>query len=104
LELVSAGGEVNGVVQWIALILDEATHYENCPGPGKKSAWVALFHSFARGIETAPGEKIRVFGCARSPQADDLDLKRNWSVRCLSCVIAAKKLTLPLNIESRFPA
>jgi hypothetical protein len=35
LELVSAGGLVNGVVQWIALTLDEATHYENCPGPAK---------------------------------------------------------------------
>jgi predicted nicotinamide N-methyase len=62
LELVSAGGEVNGVVQWIALTLDEATHFENRPGPGKKSAWFAPFHSFARGVQTIPGEKIRVFG------------------------------------------
>jgi predicted nicotinamide N-methyase len=33
LELVSTGGEVNAVVQWIALTLDEATHYENRPAP-----------------------------------------------------------------------
>ena len=62
LELVSAGGEVNGVVQWIALTLDEATHFENRPGPGQESAWFAPFHLFARGVQTIPGEKIRVFG------------------------------------------
>jgi type II protein arginine methyltransferase len=33
----SAGGEVNGIVQWIALELDEVTHYENRPGVAVKS-------------------------------------------------------------------
>lgn len=62
LELVSHGGEVNGIVQWIALTLDEATRYENRPGSIKNSAWFAPFHSFAPSLQTAPGEKIRVFG------------------------------------------
>jgi type II protein arginine methyltransferase len=62
LELVSAGGVVNGVVQWIALTLDEATRYENRPGSGKKSTWITPFRSFARAVQTVPGEKIRIFG------------------------------------------
>jgi type III protein arginine methyltransferase len=62
LECVSAGGEVNGVAQWIALTLDSDTHYENRPASGSKSSWSVLFYPFARAVQTAPGQKIRVFG------------------------------------------
>lgn len=62
LNCVSAGGEVNGVAQWIALTLDEVTHYENHPKPASKSAWPVLFYPFAMPVRTAPGQEIRIFG------------------------------------------
>jgi type II protein arginine methyltransferase len=62
LELVSAGDEVNAVVQWIALTLDEVTHYENRPAPGKSSAWAAMLHPLAAAVQTVPGQTIRIFG------------------------------------------
>jgi hypothetical protein len=58
----SVGGEVNGVVQWIALELDEATHYENRPGVAMKSAWAAVFHAFQHSIQTVPGQELRIYG------------------------------------------
>jgi len=58
----SAGGEVNGIVQWIALELDEVTHYENRPGVAVKSAWAAVFHAFQHSIQTAPGQELRICG------------------------------------------
>jgi hypothetical protein len=61
-ELVSAGGEVNAVVQWIAFMLDEATHYENRPAPGRISAWAAMLHPLTAAVQTVPGQKIRIFG------------------------------------------
>jgi type II protein arginine methyltransferase len=54
LELVSAGDEVNAVVQWIALTLDEATHYENRPAPGRTSAWAAILHPACRRCSDGP--------------------------------------------------
>jgi len=61
-DLVSNGGEINGVAQWIALTLDEATHYEVRPAAGAFSAWLVLFYPFAQEIGTVPGEKIKVYG------------------------------------------
>jgi hypothetical protein len=58
----SAGREVNGVVQWIALELDETTHYENRPGLAVKSNWAALFSSFEHSIDTVPGQELRIYG------------------------------------------
>jgi predicted nicotinamide N-methyase len=62
LDCVSTGGAINGVAQWIALTLDEVTHYENRPRRGAYSAWGVMFHSFAQEFDTAPGEKIKVYG------------------------------------------
>jgi hypothetical protein len=55
----STGGEVNGVVQWIALELDEVTHYENRPGVVN---WAAVFHAFQYSIQTVPGQELRICG------------------------------------------
>ena len=59
---VSLGGPVNGVVQWIALQLDELTRYENRPAPGATSHWRARFHPFAQAIDTAAGDGFRIQG------------------------------------------
>jgi len=58
----STGGDVNGIAQWIALELDEVTHYENRPGVAVKSAWPVVFHSFQHSIHTVPGQELRIYG------------------------------------------
>ena len=58
--LQSAGGVVSGVVQWLALDLDEMAVYENRPGAGSGSCWAAVFHAFERPMDTLPGEIIDV--------------------------------------------
>jgi type II protein arginine methyltransferase len=58
----STGGDVNGIAQWIALELDEATHYENRPGVAVKSNWAAVFHAFQHSIHTVPGQELRIYG------------------------------------------
>jgi SAM-dependent methyltransferase len=60
LDCVSTGGEVNGVAQWIALTLDEITHYENRPMRGAKSAWGVMFYAFPHLIRTGAGQKMRI--------------------------------------------
>ncbi len=62
LDLVSDGGEVNGVVQWIRLRMDAEGIYENRPGPGAASCWAARFHPLLRALATVPGETVRVRG------------------------------------------
>ena len=62
LDCVSAGGEINGVAQWITLTLDETTHYENQPGAGNKSHWAVQFYPFSKTIRTVAGQNIRIFG------------------------------------------
>jgi type II protein arginine methyltransferase len=56
------GGRVNGIAQWIALHMDQETHYENRPAPGASSCWAVLFHPLPRPIYAVPGQEIRVFG------------------------------------------
>ncbi|WP_158241572.1 50S ribosomal protein L11 methyltransferase [Novosphingobium sp. TH158] len=62
LELVSSGGPVNGVVQWLALDMDELGLYENEPGRGESSCWASLFWPFAAPLDTKPGDVIRIGG------------------------------------------
>ena len=62
LDLIAAGGPVNGVAQWIQLQLDEETAYENRPGPGEKSCWACLFYPFPRPLEPAAGSVVPVQG------------------------------------------
>ena len=68
----STGGDVNGIAQWIALELDEVTHYENRPGVAVKSNWAAVFHAFQHSIHTVPGQELRIYG------ADDREQLTIW--------------------------
>ncbi|GAA0312117.1 hypothetical protein GCM10009087_22810 [Sphingomonas oligophenolica] len=61
--IASQGGRVTGVVQWIALDLDDREHYENHPGPGAASCWGAIFWPFARPVMSAPGEYLAIGAC-----------------------------------------
>ena len=61
-ELVAAGGPVNGIVQWISLRMDDHGDYENMPRPGRDSCWAALFHPLPGVLNLDEGKKINVFG------------------------------------------
>jgi type III protein arginine methyltransferase len=61
IELRAHGGPVNGIVQWIALDMDQVGRYENRPGHGA-SSWAPLFHPFPAAIESEPGQPFTVFG------------------------------------------
>jgi len=57
-QVVSTGGRVNGIVQWLTFAMDAAETYENQPRPGASSAFAALFYPLPRPIELSPGEMI----------------------------------------------
>jgi type II protein arginine methyltransferase len=61
--LASQGGRVSGVLQWIALDLDDRERYENSPGPGATSCWGAIFWPFARPVMSAQGESFAIGAC-----------------------------------------
>jgi SAM-dependent methyltransferase len=56
----SQGGRVSGVLQWIALDLDDRERYENHPGPGATSCWGAIFWPFAEPVMSRPGELFTI--------------------------------------------
>jgi type III protein arginine methyltransferase len=58
--LISTGGPINGIAQWIRLELDTQTFYENRPSPGAKSSWAARFFPFSKTIETEAGTSFVV--------------------------------------------
>ncbi|QNQ10017.1 methyltransferase domain-containing protein [Sphingomonas alpina] len=58
--LGSTGGVVNGIVQWIALEMDDQGRYENRPATGTPSCWGAIFWPFERPVETVAGQIINV--------------------------------------------
>jgi type II protein arginine methyltransferase len=58
LGLVSRGGRINGVVQWLRVRLDATTSYANPPGTGFRSHWAPLFHPFDMAITPAAGERV----------------------------------------------
>lgn len=60
LELISHGGRINGVAQWVLLELDEETRFENRPAPGADSAWFVNFFPFERARQTHAGERIAI--------------------------------------------
>ena len=70
----SYGGRIDGVVQWIALDMDDAGRYENRPAEGAASCWGPLFWRFASPVETVPGAPIDVGG---AHERDRLRLWRN---------------------------
>lgn len=59
-ELVADGGEINGIVQWVAIGLDQDNWYENAPGA--RSCWAPLFYPLGRAIRPAAGTRIAVHG------------------------------------------
>ncbi|WP_176496466.1 50S ribosomal protein L11 methyltransferase [Sphingomonas sp. HMP6] len=61
--LRSRGGRVRGVVQWIALDLDDETLYENMPAPSASSCWAAIFWPFVEPLATVPGEAVAIAAC-----------------------------------------
>ena len=58
--LTADGGAVNGIVQWIAIQLDESQWYENAPG--RESCWAPLFYPLPAPIEPAAGAAVTVHG------------------------------------------
>jgi len=63
LELVSGGGWITGVVQWIRFETAPGLTYENAPKPGGElSHWVLLHHQLPTPLETSPGEIVAVHG------------------------------------------
>lgn len=61
-EIASTGGVVNGLIQWLALDMDDHDVYENWPGLGNSSCWATLFWPLAQPLKTQPGEIIRIGG------------------------------------------
>jgi type II protein arginine methyltransferase len=68
----SSGGRVDGIVQWIALEMDEIGRYENRPIEGTASCWGALFWRFRQPLVTQPGDGVDVGG------AHERDRLRLW--------------------------
>ena len=61
IEVRAHDGPINGIVQWIALDMDEIGRYENRPGPETTSAWAALFHPFPAPIDHRPDQTCAIF-------------------------------------------
>jgi hypothetical protein len=60
--LVSNGGEVNGIAQWIALKLDEEGWYENDPGRGVLSSWPVMLWPLVAARNCPEGTAVTVRG------------------------------------------
>jgi type II protein arginine methyltransferase len=60
--LLTDGGRVNGIAQWIRLEMDDEINYENSPAAGTTSAWDVLFYPLMRPTECAAGEIFTVHG------------------------------------------
>ena len=61
-EVRAQDGPINGILQWIALDMDEVGRYENQPGPAASSSWAALFHPLPKTIESQLGRTGTIFG------------------------------------------
>jgi len=58
--LVAYSRRINGIVQWIALDMDDTAVYENRPEPGTSSSWYCVFHPFERPLDATPGQQVVV--------------------------------------------
>jgi protein arginine N-methyltransferase 7 len=59
--LESAGGRIDGIVQWIEIRFADGALLENDPfGEGPDSSWAATYQAFPEPMETQPGDKIAV--------------------------------------------
>jgi SAM-dependent methyltransferase len=61
-QLVSSGGPINGIAQWIWLRMDAHGVHENRPSVGSRSCWSVLFHPLASPIDSAPGHRHVIHG------------------------------------------
>jgi len=57
---VTTAGRARGVIQWIALDLDDETRFENTPFGTARSHWEPTLFSFPAPINVAPGDRIRL--------------------------------------------
>lgn len=60
--LVSAGGQVNAIVQWIRIDFLPGIAYENAPSPSGHSHWALVATPLRRPRETRVGERINIGG------------------------------------------
>jgi|SRR5690348_8431858 len=67
-KVANSGGTANGVVQWIALQMDETGWYENAPEHGAGSAWSAVFWPFASPRPCPAGAGVEIFGAHNCKQ------------------------------------
>ena len=59
ISLVSDGGRIDGVMQWITIDLGDGAIHDNRPTPdGKPSSWGVPIRRFLRPIDTMPGDLI----------------------------------------------
>lgn len=58
--LIARSRRINGVVQWIALDMDDSGVYENRPEPGANSSWYCVLHPFERPLDATPGQQVTV--------------------------------------------
>lgn len=61
-ELVSTGGRVTGLGQWLRLDFVPGISHENDPMVGDRSTWASAYVPFDAPRETAPGARIAVEG------------------------------------------
>ena len=59
-DLVSDGGEVTGVAQWLRIDFGDGNLLENAPFEGQPSSWGRPITLFPRPISTRPGEIVRI--------------------------------------------
>jgi protein arginine N-methyltransferase 7 len=55
---VTAPGRARGVIQWIALALDDEIRFENAPFDTARSHWEPTLFSFPAPVDVAPGDRI----------------------------------------------
>ncbi|WP_445151353.1 50S ribosomal protein L11 methyltransferase [Baekduia sp. Peel2402] len=60
--LDATGHGTNGIVQWIALDLDDDVRYENRPSPSSESSWEVLFHPLPPDLHVSSGDTVSVGG------------------------------------------
>lgn len=60
LELISDGGRVNGVAQWLRLDFGDGNILENSPFTSEESNWGRPLTLFAAPLDTRPGQIVRV--------------------------------------------
>jgi len=61
ISLVSDGGRIDGIVQWIEIRFPDGSILDNDPfGDGPDSSWAATYQAFPAPIETQPGDAVAI--------------------------------------------